>query len=72
MDYGVTGVWGAKAKSIGVAGFLPRDDRLGLPEIEDEQRRRRVGRRPTKSVGNERDEDCRGRVQHVEVEFPWF
>jgi hypothetical protein len=36
MDYGVTAVWGAKAKSTGVAGFLPGDDRQGLPEIEDE------------------------------------
>jgi hypothetical protein len=58
MDYAVTGVWGAKTKSIGVAGFLSGDDRLGLPKIEDERRHRRVGRRPAGSTGNERDEDC--------------
>jgi hypothetical protein len=64
MDYGVTGVWGAKAKSIGVTGFLPGDDRLGLPKIEDERRRWPVGRRPAGSAENERvevefyDEDC--------------
>jgi hypothetical protein len=33
MDCGVTDMWGAKAKSIGVTGFLPGDDRLGLPEM---------------------------------------